>query len=134
MPRPVDSSPPDSSAAGANSADIGAFELQLSDGSAGPACHSDLIPPETEITDGPKDQKTNKKATFAFTSSESGSSFECRLDDGAFEPCSSPDQVQVKGKGKHRFEVRAVDAAGNVDPTPATDDWKVRKKKGKEKH
>jgi len=25
--------------------------------------------------------------------------------------------------------VRAVDAAGNVDPTPATRTWKVKKKK-----
>jgi hypothetical protein len=32
-------------------------------------------------------------------------------------------------KGKHTFEVRAVDAAGNVDPTPASDTWKRKKKK-----
>ncbi len=27
------------------------------------------------------------------------------------------------------FEVRATDAAGNTDPTPATQSWKVKKKK-----
>jgi hypothetical protein len=39
--------------------------------------------------------------------------------------------VKVK-KGKHTFQVRATDAAGNIDPTPASDAWKV-KKKGKQK-
>jgi hypothetical protein len=33
-------------------------------------------------------------------------------------------------KGKHHFEVQAVDGAGNVG-SPASDDWKVKKKKKK---
>ena len=28
-------------------------------------------------------------------------------------------------KGKHKFQVRAIDAAGNVDPSPAKDKFKV---------
>ena len=47
-----------------------------------------------------------------------------------FEPCTSPEDVKVK-KGKHTFEVRATDAAGNTDPTPATQSWTVKKKKKK---
>ena len=50
------------------------------------------------------------------------------LDGAAFAPAASPDTVKVK-KGKHNFEVRAKDAAGNVDSSPASDDWKVKKKK-----
>jgi len=38
--------------------------------------------------------------------------------------------VKVR-KGKHTFEVRAKDAAGNVDASPATDAWKVKKKQTK---
>ena len=33
------------------------------------------------------------------------------------------------GKGKHIFQIRATDPAGNVDGSPATFDWKVKKKK-----
>jgi hypothetical protein len=43
-------------------------------------------------------------------------------------PCSSPYTVKVK-KGNHNFRVKAIDPAGNTDPTPATDSWKVKKGK-----
>ena len=88
----------------------------------------DTTPPNTTITKGPKDKTKKKTATFEFSSSEAGSTFECKLDNGPFQPCTSPHDVKVK-KGKHTFEVRAKDAAGNVDGSPATDSWKVKKKK-----
>jgi len=93
---------------------------------------SDSVPPETAITKRPKDKTKKKTATFEFTSNEPGSTFECSLDDAAFAPCASPLTEKVK-KGKHSFRVRAKDAAGNVDGSPATDDWKVKKKKKKKK-
>ena len=93
---------------------------------------AECMPPETTITRAPKDKlkakKKTKKATFEFTSSEPGSSFECSLDGGAFAPCASPDTIKVK-KGKHTFAVRATDQAGNVDASPASDDWKVKRKR-----
>jgi uncharacterized protein (DUF2147 family) len=92
----------------------------------------DTAAPETTITAGPKSKTRKKTASFGFTSSEPGSAFQCRLDGGAFEPCTSPESVKVK-KGRHTFEVRAIDAAGNVDPTAATRSWKVKKKKKKKK-
>jgi hypothetical protein len=99
------------------------------------ACFPDANPPETTITKQPKDKTRKKRATFEFSSSESGASFECSIDGRAptlFGPCGSPFTVKVK-KGRHIFEVRATDAAGNVDPTPATDDWKVKRRKKKRK-
>ncbi len=90
---------------------------------------SDTTPPDTSITDGPKSKTKKKKATFEFSSTEAGSTFECRLDHNlGFSPCTSPQDVMV-ALGKHTLEVRAKDAAGNVDPTPAEQSWKVKKKK-----
>jgi hypothetical protein len=85
-------------------------------------------PPETQITAGPKDKTRRRKASFEFSSTEPGSTFECSLDGAAFAGCTSPAVVKVK-RGKHSFEVRATDAAGNVDGSPAADGWKVKKKK-----
>ena len=97
-------------------------------GAPAPAPAGDTAAPETTITAGPKPKTKTKTASFVFSSSEPGSSFQCSLDDGPFEPCTSPEDVKVK-KGKHTFEVRATDAAGNTDPAPATRAWTVKKKK-----
>jgi Ca2+-binding RTX toxin-like protein len=95
-----------------------------------PAPATDSAAPDTTITAAPA-QKTKKKAvTFSFTSSEPGSSFQCSVDDGPFQACTSPQDVTVK-KGKHTFEVRATDAAGNTDPTAASRDWTFKKKRKK---
>ncbi len=96
--------------------------------SSQPAPSAETEAPDTTISTGPPAKTRKKTADFEFSSSEPGSSFECRLDAAAFEPCSSPKHYRV-GKGKHSFEVRATDAAGNTDPTPATRSWKVKKKK-----
>jgi hypothetical protein len=96
----------------------------------GDAC-DDLAPPDTTLTRHPKDKTKKKKATFEFTGSDTRaiSRFECKLDAGAFAPCTSPYTVKVK-KGKHTFQVQAVDQAGNVG-SPATDTWKRKKKRNK---
>jgi hypothetical protein len=39
--------------------------------------------------------------------------------------CSSPFKVKRLDPGKHKFRVRATDAAGNTDSTPAVDRFKV---------
>jgi hypothetical protein len=86
--------------------------------------------PNTTITAGPKDKTKKKQATFEFSADIPGSTFECRLDAAAFQPCSSPFSVTVK-KGRHSFQVQAKSAFGGTDGSPATDDWKVKKKKKK---
>ena len=87
-------------------------------------------PPETAITAGPKDKTKKKTATFEFSGADARvlAGFECSLDGAAFAACTSPHTVEVK-RGKHTFSVRATDAAGNVDGAPATDEWKVKRKK-----
>ena len=89
-------------------------------------------PPETRIDKGPKKKSKKRKATFEFSADEAGVSFQCSLDGAPFTPCSSPFQTKVKKKPKkHSLQVRATDAAGNVDATPASHSWKVKKKKKK---
>jgi hypothetical protein len=85
--------------------------------------------PDTTITKRPKDKTKKKFATFEFSSSQPGAHFECSLNGGPFNPCSSPHKVKAK-KGKNHFAVRAA-FLDNTDPSPATDDWKFKKKKKK---
>ena len=83
--------------------------------------------PETSITKGPKAKTKSKTAIFEFNSPTAGSTFECQLDDGPFQACSSPHQVRVR-RGKHAFAVRAI-FNGQTDASPATFHWKVKKKR-----
>lgn len=85
----------------------------------------DASAPETTITSGPSGTLNSTAATFEFSSSEPGAAFECRLDGGVFEPCSSPKGYATLANGPHTFSVRARDAAGNIDATPASRAWSV---------
>jgi hypothetical protein len=87
--------------------------------------------PDTTITAQPKSKSKSKEATFEFTSSIAGSTFECSLDGEGFSSCLSPRNLKVR-KGKHTFQVRAT-ASGVTDPTPALYEWIVKKKKKKKK-
>jgi len=92
----------------------------------------DTASPETTITKGPKKKTKKKQTTFEFNATESAT-FNCTLDGREqFKPCTSPTTFKVK-KGKHTFTVRATDASGNADPTPASQSWKVKKKKRRRK-
>lgn len=84
----------------------------------------DSTPPNGKIGKKPKKRTTKRTAKFTFSSSEAGSTFKCKLDRKPFRSCTSPFKKKVK-PGKHRFQLEAIDAAGNVDPTPATYRWKV---------
>lgn len=88
----------------------------------------DTDPPETRIDKGPKKASSKRKAKFSFSADESGATFECRLDNKAAKPCSSPLKVKRLKRGKHKLAVTATDAAGNSDPTPAVHKFKVKKK------
>lgn len=85
----------------------------------------DATPPSTKIKSGPKGTTHSRKATFRFTSTEPGSTFQCKLDGKKWSSCKSPKTYKGLKEGKHTVKVKAIDAAGNVDPTPAKRSWRV---------
>lgn len=80
---------------------------------------TDKTPPDTKITKGPPKKTHKTTAKFKFVSNEPGSTFQCKLDAKPFKSCRSPKTYKKLKPGKHVFKVRAIDRAGNVDPTPA---------------
>jgi hypothetical protein len=80
---------------------------------------TDTTAPQTQIDSGPQGASTNPSPSFGFSSNEAGSTFACRLDASAWAPCSSPKAYAALADGAHSFEVRATDAAGNTDQSPA---------------
>jgi hypothetical protein len=82
----------------------------------------DADPPETSILKAKVDGRTVK---FRFASTEPGSTFLCKLDGRAFRSCESPTRYQGLDDGRHNFRVKAVDAAGNEDPKPARERFRI---------
>ena len=87
----------------------------------------DTTPPETTISSGAAEGETLTvdSASFGFSSSETGSTFECSLDGDDFASCSSPQSYTNLSDGSHIFQVKATDAAGNTDTTPASTSFSV---------
>lgn len=95
----------------------------------GVALDGEPVPPETVITKKPRKRTKKRKAVFRFASEDPTAHFECSLDRIPFSACSSPLKLKRLKRGKHRFEVRAIDAASNPDPTPAQRKWKLLKRR-----
>jgi hypothetical protein len=95
-------------------------------------CPPDAEPPETEITKRPANRSEKPKAKYKFTADEPASTFECKLKGKGlkrsveqFNDCDSPRKYKRLDEGKFKFKVRAIDAAGNTDPSAAKDKFKV---------
>ena len=84
----------------------------------------DIIAPDTTITSKPATTLRSRTATFAFTANEA-STFSCSMDAAAWTPCTSPTTYTDLSQGSHRFQVRATDLAGNVDPMAAAASFTV---------
>lgn len=86
----------------------------------------DKTAPETAITSGRQGWSNLDAESFSFGSEqEDVTFFECSLDAATFAKCSSPVSYENLDDGSHVFRVRAVDAAGNEDTTPAENRWAV---------
>jgi Ca2+-binding RTX toxin-like protein len=120
----------------------GDFQIEARVGNAGAGYHlsrmglddvktstgePDTIDPDTTITSQPTNPTNSTTASFSFSSSESGSTFECSNDNQTWATCTSPHNYSGTPlqDGSYNFYVRAKDAAGNVDQTPANYTWTV---------
>jgi hypothetical protein len=81
--------------------------------------------PDTTIDSGPSGYVRSTSASFSFTSSEPGSTFQCSRDGSAFAGCTSPKSYSSLSQGNHTFRVRAINTAGKPDPYPASRSWFV---------
>jgi uncharacterized protein YneR len=96
-----------------------AVVVKADDGGATPPAAP--VPSAASLTSAPANRTTDTSASFAFTSSEPDSAFECRLDGGDFSPCTSPQSYTGLVVGSHTFEVRLSDGA----LAPASYTWTI---------
>lgn len=93
--------------------------------SASPITETPCDAPNTKIKKRPKNRSHDDSPRFKFRSDKRNSTFKCKLDRKPFRKCHSPKTYHHVRPGKHVFKVKAIDANGNVDPTPAKDTFRV---------
>lgn len=86
---------------------------------------ADTTPPDTTLGGAPALSTAQRTASFTLTSSEANSTFEASLDGAAYAVVTSPHALGNLADGVHTVNVRARDAATNVDASPATFTWLV---------
>lgn len=80
--------------------------------------------PKVSITSKPSRKSKSKRATFRFSSTCQGATYQCRVDSGSFTKCASPKTYSKLKKGSHTFSVRAVKNGGVSQATSAS--WRVK--------
>ena len=90
----------------------------------------DKTAPETTITSTQATPTNATTAAIVFTGSDDATAagsltFEGSLDGAGFAPVTNPVHLSNLSEGSHTYQVRATDAAGNVDLTPANVTWVV---------
>jgi len=83
-------------------------------------------PPDTTILSAPSGTVASSTAAFRFAaqSTDHHVTFQCKLDSGAWSPCTSPRTYTGLPDGARQFAVRAMNRYG-TDPTPATASWTI---------
>lgn len=92
-----------------------------------------VAPAAPTLTDKPDDPNGSAISTFTWSASEANLSYQCSIENGAFQACTSPFTFTVivgtNSNQQHQFAVRATDQAGNVGAA-TTYKWKVDKSVG----
>jgi hypothetical protein len=99
-------------------------------GGGGPGGGAGGRAPDTFLRGKPRRRTRDRTPTFRFGASVTGARFECKLDRRPFRSCRSPFTARPRLRlGRHRFAVRATDAAGRTDPTPARYRFRVLRRR-----
>lgn len=87
----------------------------------------DSTPPRVQWRSTPPALTLEATARFDFDTEppEPDVFYACRLDAGAFAPCTPPVVLDGLDEGPHVFEVQAADALGNAEPAPARIEFTV---------
>jgi hypothetical protein len=93
---------------------------------------TDCVAPNTTLRGKASVTQTKRVVKARFSSDEPGSTFECKLKGKRatkamkrWKACTSPTRYKKVKPGSYRVRVRATDAAGNTDPTPASRKVKI---------
>lgn len=100
-------------------------------GSSGVASFTiDTMAPRTKIVKHPprliRTHHRRARVVFRFRSSETGSTFVCKVDRDLLRTCGKRFALRLEA-GRHTVRVRARDQAGNVDATPAIFHFRVKR-------
>ncbi|HSK16581.1 MAG TPA: HYR domain-containing protein [Gaiellaceae bacterium] len=102
-----------------------ALAVAVAGGTLVPAASpASAAPPRPELSGTPSPWSADTGAVFSFSGSAETAGFACRLDGGAWAPCTSPVSYSGLAEGSHAFQVRARDSSGDQSP-PATFGWTI---------
>jgi large repetitive protein len=89
-----------------------------------PAPPSPPQPPTPTITASPADPTSQTSAHFTYADAQSGVSYQCQLDGGAFGTCAASGTTYGSlGERSHNFKVRAI--AGSKTSSTASYSWTI---------
>jgi Tol biopolymer transport system component len=86
-----------------------------------------FLMPQTLITFAPASKTRARRPTFRFTDAtdQAGTTFLCKVDRAAWQPCNSPMRLKQLRWGKHTFQVVGTNAAGAEEPAAVKRSFKV---------
>ncbi len=90
----------------------------------------DILPPDLRFVETPSPVTTSMESVFEISASDPGNptssiTLECNIDGTGWFPCNPLTKFPITSYGKHTFEVRASDSAGNTTPQPLQYSWEV---------
>jgi hypothetical protein len=85
----------------------------------------DAKPPITLLLSAPPSITNSRSAEFVFTSDDEDAEFECSINDGEWQKCSSPLILKDLQEGMNKISIRSFDKLGRYEEEPVTYSWRV---------